>query len=209
LVHRCHDCPIHDAVHVLNLHRSNALADDRYAVLHRGHSDDHLCVTELHRHDAAHLIVDALDGHRNCVRDSDDHHRHVDDLDANRDRRNDHQTTDDQNLGDPMKDVHDRLDDHRRYVDATDDLDDHQNDHELVDGHHHDADDLDDQNQNCAGDLDGHLRCVDVTDGHRRGANGKVVNRHDEGLWLLRHLGVLDGLNHYLVLGDADRFCLV
>jgi hypothetical protein len=37
----------------------------------------------------------------------------------------------------------------------------------------------------------------------------KVVNRHDEGLWLQRHLGVLDGLNHYLVLGDGDRFCLV
>jgi hypothetical protein len=36
-----------------------------------------------------------------------------------------------------------------------------------------------------------------------------VVNRHDEGLLLQRHLGVLDGLNHYLVLGDADRFCLV
>jgi hypothetical protein len=261
---------------VLNLHRSNALAGDHCAVLHRGHSDDHLCVTELHRHDAAHLIVDALDGHRNCV---DDHHHDEDDLDANRDHQNDRLLTDD-----PMKDVHDRLDDHRHYVDATDDLDDHQNDHELVDGHHHDAgdlddrnqncvrdsdgrhrhvddldanrdrqtchlpmvdqmtdgpnlgdpktddrdrldghrhsaddldghhhdaDDLDDQNQNCAGDLDGHLRCVDVTDGHRRGADGKVVNRHDEGLWLQRHLGVLDGLNHYLVLGDADRFCLV
>jgi hypothetical protein len=276
LVHRCHDCPIHDAAHVLNLHRSNALADDRYEVLHRGHSDDHLCVNELDRRDVAHRFADALNGHRNCV---DDHHHDEDDLDANRDHQNDRLLTDD-----PMKDVHDRLDDHRHYVDATDDLDDHQNDHELVDGHHHDAgdlddrnqncvrdsdgrhrhvddldanrdrqtchlpmvdqmtdgpnlgdpktddrdrldghrhsaddldghhhdaDDLDDQNQNCAGDLDGHLRCVDVTDGHRRGADGKVVNRHDEGLWLQRHLGVLDGLNHYLVLGDADRFCLV
>jgi hypothetical protein len=46
-------------------------------------------------------------------------------------------------------------------------------------------------------------------DGRRRGVVGKVVNRHDEGLWLQRHLGELDGLNHYLVLGDADRFCLV
>jgi hypothetical protein len=50
---------------------------------------------------------------------------------------------------------------------------------------------------------------VDVKDGRHRDADGKVVNRHDEGLWLQRHLGVLDGLNHYLVLGDADRFCLV
>jgi hypothetical protein len=279
LVHRCHDCPIHDAVHVLNLHRSNALADDRYAVLHRGHSDDHLCVTELDRRDVAHRFADALDGHRNCVRDLGDHHRHVDDLDANRDRRNDHQTTDDQNLGDQMMDDHDRLDDRHRYADVTDDLDDLRNDHVLVDDHPHDADAKDDQNQNCvrdlddhhrhvddldanrgpqtchllkdvlhsddqktddhdrlgghhhyadvtddlsqncvddlddrhycADDLDGHRHCVDVTDGHRRGADGKVVNRHDEGLWLQRHLGVLDGLNHYLVLGDADRFCLV
>jgi hypothetical protein len=57
--------------------------------------------------------------------------------------------------------------------------------------------------------LDGHHHYVDVKDGHRRVADGKVVNRHDEGLWLQRHLGELDGLNHYLVLGDADRFCLV
>jgi hypothetical protein len=50
---------------------------------------------------------------------------------------------------------------------------------------------------------------VDVKDDRRHCADGMVVNRHDEGLWLQRHLGVLDGLNHYLVLGDADRFCLV
>jgi hypothetical protein len=281
LVHRCHDCPIHDAVHVLNLHRSNALADDRYAVLHRGHSDDHLCVTELDRRDVAHRFADALDDHRNCV---DDHHHDADDLDANRDHRNDHQTKDDLNSDDLMTDDHDRLDDHHHCVDVTDDLDDHRIDRVLVDGHHHDADatddrnqncvrDLDDhhrhvddldanrdrqtchllkddqmmddpnlgvlmtdgrdrldghrhfvdvtgdRNQNCAGDLDGHHCCADVTgdhlrcagdlDGHHRDVDGKVVNRHDEGLWLQRHLGELDGLNHYLVLGDADRFCLV
>jgi hypothetical protein len=48
----------------------------------------------------------------------------------------------------------------------------------------------------------------DLGDRHRD-VDGRVVNRHDEGLWLQRHLGELDGLNHYLVLGDADRFCLV
>ena len=141
LVHRCHDCPIHDAVHVLNLHRSNALADDRYAVLHRGHSDDHLCVNELHRHDVAHLTVDALDGHRSCVRDLGDHHRHVDDLDANRDRRNDHQMMDDPKTDDQMMDDRDRLDDRHRYADVTDDLDDLRNGHVLVDDHHRHVDD--------------------------------------------------------------------
>jgi hypothetical protein len=57
-----------------------------------------------------------------------------------------------------------------------------------VDGRHHDAGDLGDRHHD---------------------ADGRVVNRHDEGLWLQRHLGELDGLNHYLVLGDADHFCLV
>jgi hypothetical protein len=284
LAHHCHDYPIHDVVHVLNLRHSNALADDRYAVLHRGHSDGHLCVNELHRHDVEHPTADVLDDHRNCVRDLDGRHRHVDDLDANRDRRNDHQTTDDQNSGDQKMDDRDRLDDRHRYADVTDDLGDLRNGHVLVDDHHHDADATDDLNRNCARDLvgrhrhvgdldanrdhqndhqttddpnlgdqmmddqmmddrdrlDDHHRCadatddlnrncvddlvgrqhcadatddhrysVDVTDGHRRGADGMVVNRHDEGLWLQRHLGVLDGLNHYLVLGDADRFCLV
>jgi hypothetical protein len=85
-----------------------------------------------------------------------------------------------------MMDDHDRLDDHHRYAGATGD-----------------------RYRNFLDDLDGHRHCVDVKDGHHRGADGKVVNRHDEGLWLQRHLGVLDGLNHYLVLGDADRFCLV
>jgi hypothetical protein len=188
-------------VHVLNLRHSNALADDHCAELHRGHSDDRLYVNELHRHDAEHPTADALDDHRNCVRDLDDNHHHVGDLDANRDHQNDHQTTDDPNLGDQMMDDQmmddrDRLDDHHRCAGATDDL-----------------------NRNCVDDLVGRQRCadatddhrysVDVTDGHRRGADGMVVNRHDEGLWLQRHLGVLDGLNHYLVLGDADRFCLV
>ena len=144
LAHRCHDFPIHDVVHELSLHRSNALADDRYAVLHRDRCDGHLCVNELDRHDAAHRFADALDDHQNCV---DDHHHDVDDLD----------------------------------------------------GRHHDADVPDGRSQNYEDDLDG----------RRRGADGKVVNRHDEGLWLQRHLGELDGLNHYLVLGDADRFCLV
>ena len=68
-----------------------------------------------------------------------------------------------------------------------------------LDGHRHGADVLGGRSQNCVGDLDG----------RHRGVDGKVVNRHDEGLWLQRHLGELDGLNHYLVLGDADRFCLV
>jgi hypothetical protein len=115
------------------------------------------------------------------VDDLDDRLRHVDDLDANRDRQTCHlptvgQMMDDRNLGDPKKDAHDRLDDH-----------------------HHDAGATDDQSQNCVDDLDG----------HHRGVDGMVVNRHDEGLWLQHHLGELDGLNHYLVLGDADRFCLV
>ena len=274
LEHRCHDYPIHDVVHVLNLHRSNALVDDRCAVLHRDRYVGHLCVNALDRHDAAHRFAGALDDHRNCVGDLDDHHRHVDDLDANRDHRSDHPMTDDRNLG-----GHDRLGDRHRCAVVTDDLDDLRNDHVLVDDHHHDADVTDDLNQNCvrdsddhhhhvddldvnhdrqichlltddpnlgdqkmvdrdqlgghrrcadvtadlnqnflddlgdrrccADDLDGHRHCVDVKDGHRRVADGKVVNRHDEGLWLQRHLGVLDGLNHYLVLGDADRFCLV
>jgi hypothetical protein len=276
-------------VHVLNLRHSNALADDCCAELHRGHSDDRLYVNELHRLDVEHPTADALDDHRNCVRDLDDHHHHVGDLDANRDHQNDHQTTDDPNLGDQMMDDQmmddrDRQDDHHRCADAKDDLGDHRNGHVLVDDHHRCADATDDLNQNCARDLvgrhrhvddldanrdrqtchqlldvqnlddpktndqmmddrdrlDDHHRCadatddlnqnflddlvgrqhcadatddhrysVDVTDGHRRGADGMVVNRHDEGLWLQRHLGVLDGLNHYLVLGDADRFCLV
>jgi hypothetical protein len=161
LVHRCHDCPIHDAAHVLNPHHSNALADDRYEVLHRGHSDDHLCVNELHRHDVAHLTVDALDGHRSCVRDLGDHHRHVDDLDANRDLQTCHPKTDDPNLDDQMMDDHDRLDDRHRYADVMGDLVDHRNGHVLVGDHHHDADDLDDLNQNCEDDLDGHHRHVD------------------------------------------------
>jgi hypothetical protein len=103
---------------------------------------------------------------------------------------------DDPNLDGPMMDDHDRLDDHHRYAGATGDR------------YRNFLDDLDDRHC-CADDLDGHRHCVDVKDGHHRGADGKVVNRHDEGLWLQRHLGVLDGLNHYLVLGDADRFCLV
>jgi hypothetical protein len=161
LGHRCHDYPIHDAARVLNLHRSNALADDRYVVLHRGHSDDHLCVNELHQHDVAHLTVDALDGHRNCVSDLDDHLRHVDDLDANRDHQSDHPKKDDLNSDDPTKDDHDRLDDHHRYADVTDDLVDHRSGHVLVDDHHRDADDLDDLNQNCVRDLDDRHRHVD------------------------------------------------
>jgi len=121
------------------------------------------------------------DQNQNCVRDLDDHHRHVDGLDANRDLQTCHQLKDGPNLDDrmmdgPMTDGRDRLGDHR-----------------------HDVDVLGDRNRNCADDLDG----------RRRGVVGKVVNRHDEGLWLQRHLGELDGLNHYLVLGDADRFCLV
>ena len=277
LVHRCHDCPIHGVAHELNLHRSNALADDRYAVLRRDHCGDHPCVNEPDRHGVVHRFVDALDDHQNCV---DDHHHDADDLDVNRDHQSDHLMMDD-----PMTDDHDRPDDHHRHADDLDDRDDHQSDHALVDDHHHDADatddlnrncvrdsdgrhrhvdDLDvnrdlqtchqlkdgpnlgdqmmdgpmsddrdrlddhrhdvdvpdDRNRNCADDLDGRhhgvvvpddqsQNCVDVTDGHHHGADGKVVNRHDEGLWLQRHLGELDGLNHYLVLGDADRFCLV
>jgi hypothetical protein len=72
-------------------------------------------------------------------------------------------------------------------------------DRDRLDDHLHCADATDDLNQNCVDDLDG----------RRRGVAGTVVNRHDEGLWLQRHLGELDGLNHYLVLGDGDRFCLV
>jgi hypothetical protein len=189
LEHRCYDCPIHDAVLVLNLRPSNALVGDRYAVLHRDHYDGHLCVNELDRRDAAHRFEDVLDDHQNCVRDSDGHHLHVDDLDANRDLQSDHQ----------MMDDHDRLDGRHHDAGATDDLGDLRNDHVLLDDHHHDADAKDDRNRNCVDDLDG----------RRRGVDGKVVNRHDEGLWLQRHLGELDGLNHYLVLGDADRFCLV
>ena len=268
---------------------SNALVDDRCAELHRGHSDDRLYVNELHRHDAEHPTADALDDHRNCVRDLDDHHRHVDDLDANRDHQNGHQMMDDPNLG-----GHDRLDDHHHCADVKGDLDDHRNDHVLVDDHHRCADATDDLNQNYVRDLDGRHRCVDdldanrdlqtchqqmddllkggpnlddqmtddrdrlddhlhcadatddlnqncvddldgrrccagatdghhhcaddlddhlhyevVPDGHHHCVDEKVVNRHDEGLWLQRHLGALDGLNHYLVLGDGDRFCLV
>ncbi|MBV5345787.1 MAG: hypothetical protein JZU63_09860, partial [Rhodoferax sp.] len=139
---------------------------------------------------------------QNCVRDLDDHHHHVDDLDANRDLQTCHQLLDVQSLDDPktddqMMDDRDRLDDHHRCADATDDL--NQNCVDDLDGHHRCVDATDDLNQNCVDDLDGHRHCVD----------GKVANRHDEGLWLQRHLGVLDGLNHYLVLGDADRFCLV
>ena len=135
------------------------------------------------------------------MRDLDGHHRHVDDLDANRDRQTCHQLLDVQSLDDPktddqMMDDRDRLDDHHRCEDATGDR------------YRNFLDDLDGR-RCCADDLGDHRYYVDVTDGHRRGADGKVVNRHDEGLWLQRHLGVLDGLNHYLVLGDADRFCLV
>jgi hypothetical protein len=158
--------------------------------------NDHVLVDD-HHHDA-----DATDDlNRNCVRDSDDHHRHVDDLDVNHDRQTCHLLTDDQttgapNLVDPKMDDHDRLGGHRHCADVKDDL------------NRNFLDDLGDH-RCCADDLDDHHHCADVKDGHRRVADGKVVNRHDEGLWLQRHLGVLDGLNHYLVLGDADRFCLV
>ena len=84
-------------------------------------------------------------------------------------------------------------------MDGRDRLDDHHHVEDDLDGHHHDEDVPDGRSQNYADDLDG----------RRRGVDGKIVNRHDEGLWLQRHLGELDGLNHYLVLGDADRFCLV
>ena len=212
LEHRFHDYPIRDVAHVLNLHHSNALVDDRCAVLRRGHSDDHLCVNAPDRHDAAHRFADALDDHRNCVRDLDDHHRHVDDLDANRDLQTCHQLKDGPNLDDrmmdgpnlddrmmdgPMTDGRDRLGDHRHDVDVLGDR--NRNCADDLDGRHHDVVVPDGQSQNCADDLDG----------RRRGVAGTVVNRHDEGLWLQRHLGELDGLNHYLVLGDADRFCLV
>jgi hypothetical protein len=212
LAHRCHGFPIHDVAHELSLHHSNVLADDRYAVLHRGHSDDHLCVNELHRHDAVHLTADALDDHRNCVRDLDGRHHHVDDLDANHDLQTCHQLMDVQmmdvpNLDDQMTDDRDRLDDHHRRADATDDL--NQNCVDDLDGRHCCADAMDDLNQNCVDAMDDHHHYVDVPDGHHHCVVEKVVNRHDEGLWLQRHLGVLDGLNHYLVLGDADRFCLV
>jgi hypothetical protein len=160
------------------------------------HRNDHVLVDDHHRY------ADATDDlNQNCVHDLDGRHRHVDDLDANRDQQTCHQlldvqNLDDPNLGDQMMDDRDRLDDHHRCADATDDL--NQNFLDDLDGRQRYADDLDD-----------HRYSVDVTDGHRRGADGKVVNRHDEGLWLQRHLGVLDGLNHYLVLGDVDRFCLV
>ena len=104
-------------------------------------------------------------------------------------------------------DDHGLLDDHRHCVDATDDL--NQNCVDDLDDHHRCVDATDDLNQNCVDDLDGHHHCADEPDGHRHCVDGKVANRHDEGLWLQRHLGVLDGLNHYLVLGDGDRFCLV
>jgi hypothetical protein len=142
----------------------------------------------------------------------DGRHRHVDDLDANRDLQTCHLLTDDPNLGDQktdgqIMDDHGLLDDHRHCVDATDDL--NQNCVDDLDDHHRCVDATDDLNQNCADDLDDHLHYEDVPDGHHHCAVEKVVNRHDEGLWLQRHLGVLDGLNHYLVLGDGDRFCLV
>ena len=152
--------------------------------------------------DDHHHAEDATDDlNQNCVHDLDGHHRHEDDLDANRDQQTCHlpmvdQMMDGPNLGDPMTDGHDLLGDHRHCADVMDDL------------NRNYVDDLDDR-RCCADDLDGHHHCVDVKDGHRRGADGMVVNRHDEGLWLQRHLGELDGLNHYLVLGDADRFCLV
>ena len=131
------------------------------------------------------------DRNQNYVRDLDDRHRCVDDLDGHRDRQICHLTKDDLTTDD-----HDLLVDHHRCVDEPDGL-----------------------NQNCVDDLDGRHRDADATadhrryvgdlDDHRPDADGRVVNRHDEGLWLQRHLGELDGLNHYLVLGDADRFCLV
>jgi len=151
-----------------------------------------------HHHDAD--VTD--DQNQNCVRDLDDHHRHVDGLDANRDLQTCHQLKDGPNLDDqmmdgPMTDGRDRLGDHRHDVDVLGDR--NRNCADDLDGRHHDVVVPDGQSQNCADDLDG----------RRRGVAGTVVNRHDEGLWLQRHLGELDGLNHYLVLGDADRFCLV
>jgi hypothetical protein len=130
----------------------------------------------------------------------------VDGLDANRDLQTCHQLMDDPNLDDQLTDDRDLLDDHHRCADATDDLNQNYED-DLVD--HHRYADATDGHHCCVDDLDDHHHCGDVPDGHRHFVDGKVVNRHDEGLWLQRHLGVLDGLNHYLVLGDGDRFCLV
>ena len=235
LVHRCHDYPIHGVALELIPRPSNALADDRCVVLHRDHCACHPCVNELDPHDAAHLFADETDDHQNCV---DDHHHDADDLNANRDPQTCRPKTDDLMKGDrdPQdgrhRDVdetddlachrsgHVLVDDHHHDADdldanrdpqtfrlKTDDLTkgdlilDGQtmDDRDPQDGRHRDADETDDQSRNCVADLDGHHRVV----------VGKVVNRHDEGLWLQRHLGELDGLNHYLVLGDADRFCLV
>ena len=149
------------------------------------------CVV-LHRdHCACHPCVNELDPHDAAhlfadVPDDhqnsvDDHHHDADDLDANRDPQTCRLKTDDLTKGDLILDGQ-----------TMDDRD-------PQDGRHRDADAPDGQSRNCVADLDGHHRVV----------VGKVVNRHDEGLWLQRHLGELDGLNHYLVLGDADRFCLV
>jgi hypothetical protein len=150
------------------------------------HRNDHVLVDD-HHHDAD----DLDDQNQNCVRDLDGHHRHVDDLGANRDRQTCHlpmvdQMMDGPNLGDPMTDDHDLLGDHRHFAGVKDD-----------------------QNRNCADDLDDRRCSVDDLDGHHHCADVKDGHRPDEGLWLQRHLGDLDGLNHYLVLGDADRFCLV
>ncbi|MDP4714144.1 MAG: hypothetical protein NWS27_07950 [Ilumatobacteraceae bacterium] len=275
--HRYHDFPILCVGREWSLHLSNALPDDRYAVLHRDRNDDRRCVTEPDLLDAAHQFADVLDDHQNCV---DGHHRGADDLDAHHDHRSDHHLLDDRDLLDDHRHDADDLGGlSRRFVDDLDALDGRQNDHAWPDDHHRDADATDDQSQNCVHDLDDrhryadgldghrdqqichlksddlrlddlttddhdllvdHHRCVDEPDGlnqncvddldgrHRdagdlddhlryvgdlgdrhRDVDGRVVNRHDEGLWLQRHLGELDGLNHYLVLGDADRFCLV
>jgi len=151
-VHRCHGYPIHGAAHELNPRPSSALADDRYVVLHRDHCDDHLCVNELDRHDAAHRFVDALDDHQNCV---DDHHH---DADVLVDPQSDHVMRHDRD--DPQND-RELADGHHHDADALDDpqsdhvlqddlnqncasdLDDRQNGHVLMDDHHHGADDLD------------------------------------------------------------------
>jgi hypothetical protein len=156
-----------------------------------GRQNDHAWPGDHHRD------ADVTDGlNQNCVRDLDDRHRYADDLDGHRDRQICHLTKDDLRLDDLTTDDHDLLVDHHRCADVTDGL--NQNCVDDLDGRHHDA-----------GDLDDHLRYVgDLGDRHRD-VDGRVVNRHDEGLWLQRHLGELDGLNHYLVLGDADRFCLV
>ena len=134
---------------------------------------------------------------------------------------------------DPMTDDHDLPDDHHHDADAPDVPADHQSDHVWLDDHHHDegaqdasrdpkifrqkkVDPMTDDH-----DLpDDHRRDEDATDGqsqncvndlgdHHRGADGKVANHHDEGHALQMPWGDLNGLNHYLVLGDADRFCLV